>query len=452
MDNDLFNSLKQLALTVKRTVDDSTSKGVIKPEVEVFFRWKVDNFQYTDKGVTESRAHGEHITKPSWFHAIIELEEAVKNFNEYKVALERLTNVFGGTDALSQALDDFVRRLVHKCLYDSKLNDNAIDVLIETFLKDLREEPIKCGADVELQGIVLRPDKIEPSFGITLRQTRIEDLEKEVPEYGLAARDFLLRPSAIMTIDFLGRGGTEIQERVEEAITILRLFKVGSVKWTRYHMRSESIIGIAGGTLTSGRTTGALETYLVAQEDVSKLKKFWQTMSNVIPENFIEFGATKTDYLAIAYKRYGDALLENGVLERRIANAVMGLEALFLKPGELQELPYRLGVRIARLLGSLGYDPHEIRKIIGDAYGVRNLFAHGGQLSYERKKKLESKYKDVRNLLLSALDYLRILIIVMILSRKGKNEFIDLVDDSLVDKKREEILNGVISNAKDIIG
>jgi hypothetical protein len=217
-------------------------------------------------------------------------------------------------------------------------------------------------------------------------------------------------------------------------------------------MRSESVIGIVGGTLTSGSRTGALETYLVTQEDVPKLKKFWQTMIKVIPENFIEFGITKTDHLAIAYKRYSDALLENGLLERRIANGVMGLEALLLKPGEIQELSYRLGVRVAKLFGLLGHDPHEIRKVIGDAYRVRSLFAHGGQLSYERRRKLEAKYKDVKNILLSVLEYLRILIITMILSRRGKSEFIDLVDDSLVDKKREEFLNSTISSAKDILG
>jgi len=452
VDDELRSSLKQLALSVRTTINDGITKGTLKPEDEPFFRWKVEKFQYTDKGPTYSQAQGESFTKPSWFRATIKLTESIKKSNEYNTALDQLNNAFGRADVLSRHLESYVGKLTHKYLYDSKLSDSDVDVLIETFFKDLREEPIKCGADVELQGIVLRPEKVEPDFGIMIRQTRIEDLENGAPEYGFAPHYFPPHPSAIMSIDFVGRAGQEIQERVEEAIIILRLFKIGSVKWTRYHMRAESIIGIVGGTLTSGSRTGALETYLVTQEDVPKLKKFWQTMIKVIPENFIEFGITKTDHLAIAYKRYSDALLENGLLERRIANGVMGLEALLLKPGEIQELPYRLGVRVAKLFGLLGHDPHEIRKVIGDAYRVRSLFAHGGQLSYERRRKLEAKYKDVNNILLSVLEYLRILIITMILTRRGKSEFIDLIDDSLVDKKREEFLNSTISSAKDILG
>jgi hypothetical protein len=208
---------------------------------------------------------------------------------------------------------------------------------------------------------------------------------------------------------------------------------------------------MVGGTISPLKTSGHLETYLINQEDVLKLKKFWNRLSGNIPEGFTGFGLVKIDYLAIAYKRYCDALLENGLIERRIANTVMGLEALFLKPGEIQELPFRLGIRISKSFSLFGYDPHKVKNTIEDAYKVRNLFAHGGQLSYERKKRLDSKYKDIKNLLLSTLDYLRVLIIIMIFNNKNKNEFLDLVDDSLIDKKREEILNNTISSVKEII-
>jgi hypothetical protein len=158
-----------------------------------------------------------------------------------------------------------------------------------------------------------------------------------------------------------------------------------------------------------------------------------------------------SNYLTIAYNRYSEALLKNGLFERRVANAVMGLEALILKPGEKQELTYRLGIRISKLLSQLGYSPHEARNVINDAYKVRNLFAHGGQLDYKGKKKLESKYHDIKNLLLPTLNYLRILLVVMILTKKGKDEFIDLIDDSLVDKEKETQLHGTLSEVREIL-
>lgn len=175
-------------------------------------------------------------------------------------------------------------------------------------------------------------------------------------------------------------------------------------------------------------------------------------MKNAIPISFFELGITKIDHLTIAYNRYNDALFQDGNLERRIANAVMGLEALFLKSGELQELVYRLNLRMSKILGLLGYDPYEVRKIIKDAYKVRSIFAHGGHLSYNERKKLESKYKSIQNFVRQLLDYLRISIIVMMLSKREKDDLIDLIDDSFVDKKREEILNSTISSLKNIIG
>jgi hypothetical protein len=63
MDADLFDALKQLALTVKKTIDKGISNGTISSEEEEFRRWKVDKFQYTDKGIIESSAHDEYITK-----------------------------------------------------------------------------------------------------------------------------------------------------------------------------------------------------------------------------------------------------------------------------------------------------------------------------------------------------------------------------------------------------
>jgi len=137
----------------------------------------------------------------------------------------------------------------------------------------------------------------------------------------------------------------------------------------------------------------------ITEEDLLKLRKFWQAMSNAMPSSFFELGTAKIDYLTVAYNRYNDSLFQDSVLERKIANAVMGLEALFLKSTEVQELVYRLNLRTAKLLGSLGYDPREVKEMVSDAYRVRNIFAHGGHLGYKEKRKIESKYKDAKKLL-----------------------------------------------------
>jgi len=452
MSNELFDVLKQLALYIKKIIEEGTSNGTIQSEVDEYIKWKVDKFQYTDKGITNSNAHGEYLTKKSWFRASVKLEESVKQSREFTLALEPLTAEFSNKDTASQDLNNFVTKLIHRYFYNLKFKERDLDSSITTFLGELRGEPVKYGAEVELVGITLRPERIEIDVGIMLRQPKIEDIEKEFPAYGFMQTHFLSKPSAILNIEFPGIGTREIQRRVEQAIAILKLFKVGSVKLTRYQIYSDSITDIMfSGTLTSGEKYTALETFLVTDEDVQRLKKFWRVMNDSLPKSFYESGVTKTDHATIAYNRYCDALSQNGILERRIANSIMGLEALFLKPGEMQELVYRLTLRISKLLSLLGYNPHEIKKIVTDAYKVRNLFANGGHLSYKKKKRLESKYKDVNTVLQSVLDYLRISIIVMILINKEKDEFIDLIDDSFIDRKKEEQLNYAISNCNGVI-
>jgi hypothetical protein len=74
----------------------------------------------------------------------------------------------------------------------------------------------------------------------------------------------------------------------------------------------------------------------------------------------------------------------------------------------------------------LGRDPLKVREVIKEAYAIRSAFAHGGHLDYKAKKRLERKYGDVKSLLLSLLDYLRLSIIIIILSRVSKDELVDL--------------------------
>ena len=263
---------------------------------------------------------------------------------------------------------------------------------------------------------------------------------------------YLKTPSAILNIEFLGREVNEIQIKVNQAITILRLFKVGSVKYISYRMHSESVTNVtASGISTAGESERVLEKSQITEEDIQTLRKFWQIMTKTLPLSFYAFGETKLDHITIAYKRYCDALLQNGVLERRIANAVMGLESLFLKGGENQELIYRRSIRIAKLFSLLGYGSYRVKEVVRDAYKVRSLFVHGGHLSDNEKRKLNDKFGDINSFLLLLMDYLRISIIMMLFIKKEKEEFLDFIDDALVDKDKDSQLNNLLNTTRNVI-
>jgi hypothetical protein len=129
----------------------------------------------------------------------------------------------------------------------------------------------------------------------------------------------------------------------------------------------------------------------------------------------------------------------------------MGLESLFLKGGENQELIYRLSIRIAKLFSLLGYDSYRVKEVVRDAYKVRSLFVHGGHLSYKEKRKLNDKFGDINSFLLLLLGYLRISILMMVFIKKEKEEFLDFIDDALVDKDKDSQLNNLLNTARNVI-
>jgi len=250
----------------------------------------------------------------------------------------------------------------------------------------------------------------------------------------------------------MARTGREVQDQVERTISLLRLFGIGSLVWSSYEVSSESVTDPFGSSsMHSGRQTQALETYLLTDDDAPRLKRFWEACEKVVPAGFYDLGQPTADSLTIAYNRYVDALLQNGLLERRVANSMMGLEALFLKGSEIQELTYRLTIRVAKFLGLLGHDPRRVRAVLSDAYRVRNLFAHGSQLSKKERHRIESKYKDVKNLLKETLDYLRTCLVASILLGIEKGELVDQLDESLIDRESEEKMRSLVSQASEIV-
>lgn len=447
----LTSLLKQLAFKINKEIDDSLAHGLIQPEEEVYLRWTVAKFEYTDKGVTEWSRRGDHVTKKSWYRAILKIEESIKKSKEYSSVLEKM---LGGDDEIAHNLQFFVRKLVSRRLFESVSDEANTDKFITTFLKELNGEPVKYGAEVKLDGIVIQPERIQfaiDGMNIILRQTTIQDLEEDVPIYGFM-QPAVEPPSAILNVEFLGRRAREVQLRVAQALAILRLFKVGGVKYISYRIRSESITDMmASGILTGGGPYLAMEKYLIAEEDAQSLKTFWRIMMKELPRSLYEEGEGQLDHITVAYKRYCDALLGDGVLERRIANAVMGLEGLFLKGREQQELSFRLSIRIAKIFSVLGYCPHEVKEVLKSAYDIRSLFVHGGHLSNKEKGKVASKYGGTRDFLLLVLDYLRISIILAISIKSKKKELLDLIDDSLVDRDKDSQLNNLLSTARKVI-
>ena len=150
---------------------------------------------------------------------------------------------------------------------------------------------------------------------------------------------------------------------------------------------------------------------------------------------------------------YKDAILKNPEsVERRIADCMMGLEAIFLRDGgEQQELSYRLRLRTARLFGMIGRDPFKIKRFIRDGYEIRSRFVHGSILNHDDVEKYEEKYGKMEDFLLKLLDILRSSIVVSLVINVRKEKLIDLIDNSFLDEKNETDLRNVLRESRELL-
>lgn len=423
----------------------------LKPSERPYFRWKVRKFEYTEKGVVAKSASGDHFTKETWSYVAEKLRNSIKETEKYKSCLSIISDNIPNNEHISTNLDSFLRKIVIYYLKNRKLSKQKISYFIRLFISDLKNEPVKCWADVDLDGIALGFKRLNLTNNVTIKRVEKKDFERPIPiDYPYLTDSYSLQNiSATLKVTQVSHGGGELQEFIEKIIAILRLFKVGSIIYLSYTMNSESPSAFIGGTISTSRKNTPQERYFVGMEEQDKFKDFLQVVEKHLPRSFYGFGVEKTDYITIAYNRYCDALLEGGLPEKRIMNIMMGFEALFIN--ENQELGYRLKIRVSKFLSILGMDPYSIKDKLKDAYAIRSLFSHGSVLDYKSRKKYERRYGELNGFITEILDYLRICIVLTMLVNLNKDKFVDMVDDSFIDKDKERILSNLVLKWKKLI-
>jgi hypothetical protein len=158
---------------------------------------------------------------------------------------------------------------------------------------------------------------------------------------------------------------------------------------------------------------------------------------NFDPENK-EFRA-----LNISIERYVAALLESANIDRKLMTAVMGLESLYTLDKERGENAFKLGIRVAKLLGYLGFDSTKVRELTEMAYSFRNNVVHGGYISQQMQVKMNEIFPTVLN-------YLRVSLIVFLLNPEvGKQKMIVMIDQSTITDSRNEELKEILKTHTD---
>ncbi len=445
-DKSLSSTIDDLISLIQDTINEGKKDGRLIPQKMFYQKWILNNFKYTDNGVEYGGAGTQPFTRNEWSQAKLVLEDYLKKSQKYQALCSKLKSMINGNS--EKLFHIFASKLMQKLLDGKSSSD--IQQLKTIFIKEIKNKPIVTRVSNALVGIVIRSPKIVINDSISLRQVQKDDLETETDIYMNGFMYRHPRPSAFLEIEGYTTD-SNLYKKEQLSIVILRLFKVGSVKSIQSKKYSEHL---AQGLETSysNVSTAISNVMLIKEDEEQALRHFWQSIENYIPKSFVEYSFSDSNFSDIAHRRYIDALLKADTEEFRIANTMMGLESIFLKDdGELQELSYRLRLRVAKIMSNFGYDPFETSKIIKDAYQVRSSFVHGGLLSYKNKKKLVEKYKSMNNLIEKLLDFLRLSIITSITVNVSKEELIDTIDDSFLDSKSQERLAALTYYAKDVM-
>jgi hypothetical protein len=330
------------------------------------------------------------------------------------------------------------------------------------YAKETRGEKIPYEIEVQLSRLVLVPQRLCFAVGdlsIEIRQPIPADLEREVdcewaPMTALTPSSISHHvPSAVMILSRQVQSSNDIRKESWRAIAILRLFCLSSVRAISSKVRAE-VFGDFGAQMLEGDSEDfdGPETVVLNEQDGERLKAFWQKAENLIPEHFYWApGDTKYDHIGVAYRRYCDALEHDPIVERRLANVVMGMESLFLGGGEQQgDLAYRLRIRAAKVLGCLQGSPQCILDALKVAYSVRSTFVQGDQVSQKTLHKIELAHGGLPGLARTVHEYLRQSILLALFWQPNKENFIRTIDGALVDREKDLSLAAEVGELRDL--
>jgi hypothetical protein len=445
----LIESLKSLAQKMLELKTPEDGRVFVEKQCEE--KWEFEGFIYSDNGISFSKYYNKETYINNWVKFRIHLHEVLPNLKIYKDCVANISSQFPTFFDPEFAVRGFVDYVYNDYL-NKDIDDEYsvfIDEVIERLIRNLKEDPIECTAKVYLLGLILESESIQLSPTITLRQTKKDDLESIMPHPLNPQNAFhILDLTAILEIKLHLQlpDVSSLQIKINQYISILRLFGVGGIRYYINKSDSKSILikGFPRGYMYTDVNQFIDFKYKVRKDSESKLNKFCSHMEKIMPADLYKLMDKKVDHLTIAFDRYSEGIIEPVILERRILHISMGLEALF--SNSETELSFRLTYRISKALSCLGINPLDAKIFIKEAYNIRSKFAHGSPLSLDQHKKLDGIGGE-KMFLSTMANYLRILILAAIICKLKKKNLINLIDDSFLDAQKESELKMLLSAA-----
>jgi len=321
-----------------------------------------------------------------------------------------------------------------------------VDSLIRAVVDDVADNPTQVTITTYISGVKVNIERVKLEEGVWLRKPTNGDLEHLLSS-PMPTPD-MLTTSGVLEIVTTQKIPIEFLPKSKTYIMLLLLFRKGSVREVATYWRANSIFRFPWGG-EAGTTPPPISTpneeFPFNEEDEGRFMNFAKRLRSRLPIDEKSGELLVSDYRGISIARYQDAVLKNEGAINRISYAIMGLEALFLRPGENAELKLRLSLRVSKFMHIItGDNAVDVFNTLNEAYDIRSKFVHG---STQRKQGT-----DLMIILDKVLNYLRKSIVVFLsFENKGKNKIIELLDDCILDQSAESELKGLLSDSLELI-
>ena len=442
----LDEKLNSFTALIGHVIQNDWQTRKLRPEFEPIQETHIEDFSYDENGPNYTRSSHPISYRENWVGASFILSETIFKTSEYLLLAEFIQKEYPDPNAASR-FHQYTFQLFPLLL---KNRDNSpiseCEALKKKFINEINLRKYRAKAIVNLFGIVLQSREIMIREGLKIRQTTKIDLEYQM-KLG-ASHTFVAIPSAILEIELELKADEHgvLQEQVNRYVKWIRLFGLGSITYNSYKMEFDTISSPSAELGASHQLIHPWRKYYLKKDNEESFLNFLNNLP-LSPEFYL-FNKD-ANHMTTAFDRFSESLLENVAVERKITNAIMGIEALL--SNDSQELAFKMQTRAAKIMGSFEIEPLVARTHFNKAYSIRSKFAHGGYLTKEKKVELEKIVGPIDNFTATIINYLRILIIMQLTIDISKLQLILLLDDALVDANKEKELRKKLECAKQFL-
>jgi len=426
----------------RQFIEQQRSAGKLHPNYIHQNRIKVLETVPTATGIGPSKFQREISASPVWFGVAAEVVNSLRSGSVYENLLRSLVAHTGGEEKIcAHAIEALVEGLVS----GKELPPHTLARMVA----QLRGAPMGVVAHIDVRGIGTSVERLSFKWDgadIHIRQLKIPDFE-EPESFGrqLDYGGFDDWPASVLRVERL-QGAERTQDSLHRPLlAALRLAFVNPIGFVRVRYGTTEpllfVTTVFGGELHSP-SDRLRDTAVLTPEMHQQTQQF---LDFTLPASRRLCDFSDSGALRIAFERYQECV-RGAPLERRIAAAIMGLEALFFRDQEIQELSYRLSLRVAKALSGAGIAPAPLKNVLAVSYRIRSLFVHGGHLTASKRKQCEKDAEcSLDALVLSTVNALRVSILHLAESGQPKAAFIDLIEDSLLSAERSAELEKLMS-------